>query len=158
MSAAVLLRRLVGVEALLVAAAVAVAAVLSSLPPPPQALAMIGGVSARTGPGPVFKVVNEHRYRLEFHVTPNRAAVPNHFAVRINRGGTPVRNADVTATLTMLDMEIPAQSYRLMESSPGLYEHSTGALVMAGHWGLSFAIAPQSAMSFTVLLLDRARG
>ena len=157
-SAAILLRRLVSVEVLLVAAAVAVAAVLSSLPPPPKALAAIGGASAHTGPGPVTKVVNEHGYRLEFHVTPNRAAVPNQFAVRIDRGATPVRSADVTATFTMLDMEMPAQSYKLSEASPGLYEHSAPALVMVGHWGLSFAIAPQGAAPFTVLLVDRANG
>jgi hypothetical protein len=29
---------------------------------------------------------------------------------------------------------------------------------MVGHWGLSFAIAPQSATPFTVLLVDRANG
>jgi copper transport protein len=158
LGAAILLRRLVSVEVLLVAAAVAVAAVLSSLPPPPKALAAIGGVSAHTGPGPVTKAVNEHGYRLEFHVTPNRAAVPNHFAVRIDRGATPVRGADVTATFTMLDMEMPAQTYKLSETSPGLYEHSAPALVMVGHWGLSFAIAPQGATPFTVLLVDRANG
>jgi copper transport protein len=157
-SAAILLRRLVSVEALLVAAAVAVAAVLSSLPPPPAALAAIGGASAHTGPGPVTRVVNEHGYRLEFHVTPNRAAVPNQFAVRIDRGTTPVPSADVTATFTMLDMEMPAQSYKLSEVSPGLYEHSAPALVMVGHWGLSFAIAPKGAAPFTVLLVDRANG
>jgi copper transport protein len=157
-SAAVLLRRLVSVEVLLVASAVAVAAVLSSLPPPPKALAAIGGANAHTGPGPVTKVVNEHGYRLEFHVTPNRAAVPNQFAVRIDRGTTPVRSADVTATFTMLDMEMPAQSYKLSEASPGLYEQSAPALVMVGHWGLSFAIAPQGATPFTVLFVDRANG
>jgi copper transport protein len=146
------------VEVLLVASAVAVAAVLSSLPPPPKALAAIGGANAHTGPGPVTKVVNEHGYRLEFHVTPNRAAVPNQFAVRIDRGTTPVRSADVTATFTMLDMEMPAQSYKLSEASPGLYEHSAPALVMVGHWGLSFAIAPQGATPFTVLFVDRANG
>ena len=156
--AAVLLRRLVSVEVLLVAAAVAVAAVLSSLPPPPAALAAIGGASAHTGPGPVTRVVNQHGYRLEFHITPNRAAVPNQFAVRIDRGTTPVPSADVTATFTMLDMEMPAQSYKLSEASPGLYQHSAPALVMVGHWGLSFAIAPQGAAPFTVLLLDRANG
>jgi copper transport protein len=158
LSAAVLLRKLVSVEVLLVASAVAVAAVLSSLPPPPKALAAIGGANAHTGPGPVTKVVNEHGYRLEFHVTPNRAAVPNQFAVRIDRGVAPVRRADVTATFTMLDMEMPAQSYKLSEASPGLYEHSAPALVMVGHWGLSFAIAPQGATPFTVLLVDRANG
>jgi copper transport protein len=157
-SAAVLLRRLVSVEVLLVAAAIAVAAVLSSLPPPPKALATIGGASAHIGPGPVTKVVNEHGYRLELHVTPNRAAVPNQFAVRVERGGSPVRSADVTATFTMLDMEMPAQTYKLSEVSPGLYDHSAPALVMVGHWGLSFTIAPRGGTPFTVLLVDRANG
>jgi copper transport protein len=158
MSAAVLLRRLVSVEVLLVAAAIAVAAVLSSLPPPPKALASIGAASAHTGPGPVRQVLNEHGYRLEFHVTPNRAAAPNEFAVRIDHGGRPVGGADVTATVTMLDMEMQQQSYKLSEASPGLYEHSAPALVMVGHWGLSFAIAPQGGTPFTVLLVDRANG
>jgi hypothetical protein len=102
--------------------------------------------------------VNEHGYRLEFHVTPNRAAVQNQFAVRIDRGTTPVQGADVTATFTMLDMEMPAQTYTLSQASPGLYEHSAPALVMVGHWGLSFAIAPKGGTPFTVLLVDRANG
>ena len=157
-SAAVLLRRLVSVEVLLVSSAIAVAAVLSSLPPPPKALASLGGVSAHTGPGPVTQVVNQHGYRLEFHVTPNRAAVPNAFAVRIDRGGRPVRGADVTERFTMLDMEMQQQSYKLSETSPGLYERSAPALVMVGHWGLSFAIAPPGGTPFTVLLVDRANG
>jgi copper transport protein len=157
-SAAILLRRLVSVEVLLVAAAVAVAAVLSSLPPPPKALASIGGASAHTGPGPVTQVLTQHGYRLEFHVTPNRAAVPNEFAVRIEQAGRPVSGADVTASFTMLDMEMQQQSYKLSEASPGLYEHSAPALVMVGHWGLSFAITPRSGAPFTVLLVDRANG
>jgi copper transport protein len=158
LSAAILLRRLVSVEVLLVAAAVAVAAVLSSLPPPPKALAALGGASAHTGPGPVTQVVTKNGYRLEFHVTPNRAAVPNEFAVRIDQAGRPVQGADVTASFTMLDMEMQQQSYKLSEASPGLYEHSAPALVMVGHWGLSFAIAPRTGAPFTVLLVDRANG
>jgi hypothetical protein len=55
-------------------------------------------------------------------------------------------------------MEMPAQSYKLSEASPGLYEHSAPALVMVGRWGLSFAIAPQGGTPFTVLLVDRANG
>jgi hypothetical protein len=78
--------------------------------------------------------------------------------VRIDRGGRPVRGADVTATVTMLDMEMQQQSYKLSEVSPGLYEHSAPALVMVGHWGLSFTIAPKGATPFTVLLVDRANG
>jgi copper transport protein len=157
-SAAVLLRRLVSVEVLLVAAAIAVAAVLSSLPPPPKALATIGGASAHTGPGPVTQVLNKNGYRLEFHVTPNRAAAPNEFAVRIERGGRPVTGANVIATVTMLEMEMQAQSYKLSETSPGLYAHSAPALVMVGHWGLSFAIARPGGTPFTVLLIDKADG
>jgi hypothetical protein len=102
--------------------------------------------------------VNEHGYRLEFQVLPNRAAVMNQFAVRIDHGGRPIRGAGLTATFTMLDMEMPAQTYKLAEVSPGLYAHSAPALVMVGHWGLSFSIAPQGAAPFTVLLVDRANG
>jgi copper transport protein len=158
-SAAALLRALVSTEVLLVASAIAVAAVLSSLAPPPKALASVGAASAHTGPGPVTQVVKSNGYQLEFHVTPNRAAVPNQFAVRITKNGRPVTGADVTATFTMLDMEMQSQSYRLSETSPGLYEHSAPALVMVGHWGLGFAITPPgSTTPFNVLLVDRANG
>ncbi len=156
--AARLLRRLVGVEAVLVAGAVFAAAILSSLPPPPRALASLGKPSAHTGPGPVASIVDEAGYRLELRVTPNKAAVSNDFAVRVTHGGAPVRGATVVATFTMLDMEMPTQSYRLAEASPGLYEHSAPALVMVGHWGLSFEIQPPGKQPFTVLLDDRANG
>ena len=91
-------------------------------------------------------------------MTPNRAAAENTFRARIERGGAPVRGADVLATFTMLDMEMPAQSYRLAETGAGIYERAAPALVMVGHWGLSFQIQPRGATSFTVLLLDRANG
>ena len=91
-------------------------------------------------------------------VTPNRAAVPNSFAVRITRGGQPVRGADVTATFAMLDMEMGTQEYRLAETAPGLYQHAAPALVMVGHWGLSFGVAPRGEKPFDVLLVDRANG
>jgi copper transport protein len=157
-SIASLLRGLVSVEVALVASAVAAAAVLSSLPPPPKALASEGSASAHTGPGPVTQVVSSHGYQLQFHVTPNKAAVPNDFAVRITRNSRPVPGADVTATFTMLDMEMQSQSYKLSEAAPGLYEHSAPALVMVGHWGLSFAITPAGGAPFTILLVDRANG
>jgi copper transport protein len=157
-TAVVLLRRLVAGEVVLLSGAVAAAAVLSSLPPPPKALADLGQVSAHTGPGPVTTAVERNGYRVELRVSPNRAAVPNDFAVQLTRDGTPVRGADVVATFTMLDMEMPAQSYRLSESKPGLYGHSAPALVMVGRWGLSFDIRPRGAQPFTVLFLDRANG
>jgi copper transport protein len=156
--AAALLRRLVAGEVLLVGSAVVAAAVLSSLAPPAKALAAASHATARVGPGPVTEVVNRNGYRLEFHVTPNRAAIPNDFVVRITRGGKPVRGAQVVTGFTMLDMEMGSQSYRLTESAPGLYERSAPALVMVGHWGLSFEVTPPGKEPFTVLLVDRTTG
>jgi copper transport protein len=156
--AAGLLGRLVSVEAILVAGAVFVAAILSSLAPPPKALAQEGGAVAHVGPGPVTRVVERNGYRLAFRITPNRAAVPTTIGVAISRGGKPVRGADVTATFTMLDMEMGQQAYQLAETRPGVYEHSGPALVMVGHWGVSFDIEPRGSQPFTVLLVDHATG
>jgi copper transport protein len=156
--AASLLRRLVAAEVLLVGSAVVAAAVLSSLPPPAKALATVGKASARVGPGPVTEVVKKNGYRLEFHVLPNRAAVPNTFSVRITRGGRPVGGLNVITSFTMLDMEMGEQTYQLQETAPGLYQRSTPALVMVGHWGLSFEVTPPGEEPFTVLLVDRASG
>jgi copper transport protein len=156
--AASLLRRLVSGEVLLVSGAVFAAAVLSSLPPPAKALATAGKASAHVGPGAVTEVVNKNGYRLEFRFQPNRAAVPNSFSVRIARGGEPVRGAEVTLTFAMLDMEMGTQAYVLRETSPGVYEHSAPALVMVGHWGLSFQVTPSGGRPFTVILVDKAGG
>jgi copper transport protein len=106
----------------------------------------------------VTSVVGANGYRIALHVLPNKAAVPNVFSVDITRGGKPVRNADVIGTFTMLDMEMPSQSYRLAETAPGVYVHSGPTLVMVGHWGLSFDIEPRGAQPFTVLFVDRANG
>ena len=156
--AAALLRRLVASEVLLVGGAVIAAAVLASLPPPAKALANVGQASAHVGPGPVTEVVNENGYRLEFHIAPNQAAAPNSFAVRISRQGRPVRMKSVIASFAMLDMEMGVQSYQLTERSPGLYERVTPALVMVGHWGLTFEFTPPLQQPFTVQLVDRATG
>ena len=156
--AARLLRGLVGGEAVLVGSAVFAAAVLSSLPPPAKALASLGTPAARTGPGPVTSVVDQNGYRLEFHVDPNRVGVANDFAVRILRGGRPVDRVGVTATFTMLDMDMPALSYTLPEHGRGLYERTEPALVMVGHWGLRFDFEPPHGAPFTVVIVDRANG
>ena len=156
--AARVLRRLVACEALLVAGAVFAAAVLSSLPPPSKALAAVGGASAHVGPGAVTKVVQKNGYTIAFGVAPNKAAVPNTFSVRITQNGKPVRGADVVASFLMLDMEMGTQAYRLSETAPGLYEHAAPALVMVGHWGLSYDITPPGGELFNVLLVDKANG
>jgi len=156
--AAALLRRLVSGEVLLVVGAVVAASVLSSLPPPAKALAKVGGASAHVGPGAVAEVVNKDGYRVELRVSPNRAAVPNSFSLKVTQGGKPVTGAEVVLGATMLDMEMGEQSFVLNETSPGVYSHSAPALVMVGHWGLSFQVTPSGKAPFTVLLVDRADG
>ncbi|MGH2934281.1 MAG: copper resistance protein CopC [Gaiellaceae bacterium] len=153
------LRRLVAGEVLLVAGAVFAAAVLSSLPPPAKALASLGSPDAHAGPGPVTSVVERNGYRLEFHVQPNKVAVSNDFAVRVLRGGHAVHGLGVTATFTMLDMEMPNLSYSLPEQgATGLYERSAPALVMVGRWALRFDVQPPHGAPFSVLIVDRANG
>jgi copper transport protein len=156
--AAVLLRRLVTGEVLFVFGALFAAGVLSSLAPPSKALAQLGHVNARVGPGPVTEVVERNGYRLAFRIDPNRAALPNSFAVRITRGGKPVSGAGVVARFAMLDMTMAELAYRLPERSPGTFSRSAPALVMVGHWGLTFEVTPPHGQPFDVLLVDHATG
>jgi copper transport protein len=156
--AARLLRQLVAGETVLVAVAVFAAAVLSSLAPPSKALASVGGASAHVGPGPVRRTVTKNGYTFAFDVSPNKAAVPNTFGVRVTRQGKPVTGADIVTTFEMLDMEMGNQAFRLQEASPGVYTHAAPALVMVGHWGLLFDVAPKGRTPFSVLLVDKANG
>jgi copper transport protein len=156
--AARLLRRLVTVEVVLVAGAVFAAALLSSLAPPPPAFAEEGKATAKVGPGRVAATVHQSGYTLKVLVDPNRAVGPNTFAVEITRNGQPVRGAGVTLQFAMLDMQMPNQEYQLAESAPGIYTRKAPALVMVGHWGLSFTVTPEGAPPFTALIVDHATG
>jgi copper transport protein len=155
---AALLRRLISVEALLITAAVFAAATLSSLAPPAAALAQEGSALAKVGPGPVAETVHKAGYALRVLVQPNKAVAANSFSVQITKGGAPVRDANVTLTFLMLDMEMGQQEYQLKETKPGVYSHAAPALVMVGHWGLSFDITPKSGLPFTALVVDHATG
>jgi copper transport protein len=153
------LRRLVGGEQLLVVGAVFAAGVMSSVAPPPKSLAQEGRAEATVGPGPVQRTLDKNGYRLQFGVSPNRAAVPNAFSVKITKAGKPVTGASVVAKFIMLDMEMGQQAYTLKEQAPAVYgKRSLPALVMVGHWGLDFSVAPPGAKPFEVLLLDKAQG
>jgi copper transport protein len=158
-AAARLLRGLVLGEGVLVAAAIFAAAVLSSLPPPSKALAEVGGASAHVGPGAVTRTVMKDGYRFDVRVTPNKAAVPNAFEVRVTRNGKPVTGGAVFLTFAMLDMEMGTQEYRLTETAPGIYSHAAPALVMVGHWALGFQVTPPGASGpVNVLVVDTAHG
>jgi copper transport protein len=106
----------------------------------------------------VARTVNRAGYRLELLVSPNRAAAPDSFALRITKGGQPVRGAEVTLTFAMTTMEMPNQEYQLREIRPGLYSRAAPALVMVGLWGLTFQITPRDGPPFSALILDQANG
>ncbi len=116
---------------------------LTSLAPPSPYLASVGSALAKVGPGKVAASVKQDGYTLKVLVDPNKAVAPNTFALQISKNGKPVTGADVTVTFEMLDMAMGAQEYQLTEISPGIYSRLTPALVMVGHWGLSFAVTPE---------------
>jgi copper transport protein len=156
--AAGLLRTLISGEVVVVAGAVFVAAVLSSLAPPPPAFALENSAIAKVGPGRVAQTVARSGYELQVLVSPNKAAAPDSFALRITKGGAPVRGASVTLTFNHLEMQMPQQEYQLTETRPGVYSRAAPALVMVGKWGLSFQITPKNSPPFTALIVDQANG
>lgn len=157
-SAARLLRGLISGEAVVVLGVVFVAALLSSLAPPPPAFALTNSALAQVGPGTVARTVQRNGYTLEVLVSPNKAAAPDRFALRITRNGAPVRGANVTVTFNHTEMEMPQQQYQLAEVSPGLYARSAPALVMVGRWALNFQVTPPAGAPFNALILDQANG
>jgi copper transport protein len=153
-----LLRELIRGEALLVGGAVFVAAILSSVTPPPPSFALQNSALARVGPGRLAEMVQRAGYKLQVLVSPNRAAAPDSFALRITKNGRPVRGATVTLTFNHLEMQMPQQEYQLTERQPGIYSRAAPALVMVGKWGLAFQAAPPGAPPFTALIVDQANG
>jgi copper transport protein len=156
--AARLLRGLISGEVVVVIGIVFAAAVLSSLAPPPPAFALENSALAKVGPGRVVETINHAGYTLQVLVSPNKAAAPDSFALRITKGGQPVRGADVTLLFNHLEMQMPTQEYQLTETAPGVYSHAAPALVMVGRWGLTFQVTPKHGLPFTALIVDQANG
>jgi copper transport protein len=156
--AARLLRGLVSGEVAVVIAIVFAAAVLSSLAPPPPAFALENSALAKVGPGRVVQTITHAGYQLQVLVSPNKAAAPDSFALRITKGGQPVRGANVTLLFNHLEMQMPTQEYQLSETAPGVYSRAAPALVMVGRWGLTFQVTPQNGPPFTALIVDQANG
>ena len=156
--AATLLRRLVTGEVVIVVGIIFAASILTSVPPPAKALADVGTVNAQVGPGAVSQVVTHGPYRVAVGIAPNRVALSNDFRLSITRDGKPVTGASVVAGFAMLDMEMGQQSYVLPERQPGVYVRAAPALVMVGHWGLTFDITPRGEEPFRVTFIDKAEG
>ncbi len=110
------------------------------------------------GPGRVAQTVTQAGYRLTVPVSPNKAAAPDSFALRITRNGRPLRHADVTLTFNHTEMEMPQQEYQLTETRPGVYSRSAPALIMVGPWSLAFQITPPGGRPFQATVLDEADG
>ena len=110
------------------------------------------------GPGKVATTVHQNGYTLQVLVAPNKAVATNAFALKLTKNGKPVEGADVTLEFTMLDMEMANQEYQLTEIKPGVYSHPAPALVMVGHWGLSFNVNPKNGEPFTAFIVDHATG
>jgi copper transport protein len=156
--AARLLRGLVSGELVIVVGVVFAAAVLSSLAPPPSAFALENSAIAKVGPGRVAETVRHAGYVLQVLVSPNKAAASDSFALRITKGGQPVRGANVTLLFNHLEMQMPTQEYQLTETQPGVYSRAAAALVMVGPWGLTFQVTPKHGLPFTALIVDQADG
>ena len=156
--AARLLRGLITGEVVVVIGIVFAAAVLSSLAPPPPAFALENSALAKVGPGRVVQTINHAGYTLQVLVSPNKAAAPDSFALRITKGGQPVRGANVTLLFNHLEMQMPTQEYQLSETEPGVYSRAAPALVMVGRWGLTFQVTPKHGLPFTALIVDQANG
>jgi len=108
--------------------------------------------------GRVAQTVHRAGYVLQVLVSPNKAVAPDSFALRITKGGQPVRGANVTLTFNHTEMQMPQQEYQLTETGPGVYSRAAPALVMVGKWALDFQITPKSGLPFTALILDQADG
>jgi copper transport protein len=106
----------------------------------------------------VVQTIDHAGYTLQVLVSPNKAAAPDSFALRITKGGQPVRGAGVTLLFNHLEMQMPTQEYQLTETQPGVYSRAASALVMVGRWGLTFQVTPKNGPPFTALVVDQANG
>ena len=104
------------------------------------------------------ETVEPRRLQPRISITPNRAASPSQFSVTITRGGQPVTGATVIAHFAMLDIEDGTAGIHAHRESARHLQQVGAALVMAGHWGLSFDVEPTGAAAFTVILVDKAEG
>ena len=91
-------------------------------------------------------------------VAPTKFGTNTFLATVKDKNGKPVEGASVLLQTTMLDMEMGQQAYALKETAPGVYSHSAPALVMVGHWALTFEVQPPGGQTFDVLLVDKANG
>jgi hypothetical protein len=140
-----------GIGALAVAAAAVV-------PLQPDArVARAADVPRRVGPGPVLASFPRGVQLVRLRIAPNRASSANTISLELRRGGAHLRGARVTMSFTMTGMAMAAQTFPLLETTPGVYSFTGRALVMGGTWGIVFAVTPHGGRRTTLSVLDTLR-
>ena len=102
--------------------------------------------------------VHQDGYTLQVLVSPNKAVAPNSFALKLTKNGVPVRGADVTLGFTSSTCRWPTRNTSSPRRRPASTPHPAPALVMVGHWALSFNVTPKNGPPFTALVVDHATG
>ena len=99
-------------------------------------------------------------YKLQVLVSPNKAAAPDDFALRITRRAAR-RSAAPTVTLAFnhLQMEMPQQTYALREVAPGRVPPQRARADHGRARGAWPSRSPRpGAPPFTALIVDQADG
>ncbi len=112
----------------------------------------------QVGPGPVRLVLPEGRYRVALHLTPNHALHTGTISVAVRDGGQKVRQAEVSMTVRMLDMNMGSFTLGLHEAAAGTYTRTFPVVGMAGRWQIRLSILPKGGNAFAVTLADRMLG
>ena len=126
-------------------------------PPPSKTSRRKGRRPQRSVPGKVARRAPGRVY-AETARRSEQSGRTEHLRTADHRNGRPVTGADVTVTFAMLDMTMGTQEYQMTETAPGRTHARHPALVMVGHWGLSFTVTPKGGEPFTVLVVDHAAG
>jgi hypothetical protein len=123
----------------------------------------VGAASAEAplvvGPESVRTTLSQAGLRLELRVSPNRAAIPSTFVVKVRDGLDPVRKARVTARVTMPKMAMPPVNLTLREVTPGVYSaNAPAAFTMVGTYELAYRVTATGHRPVTATLVDHVRG
>jgi hypothetical protein len=111
------------------------------------------------GPAPVALVLAQAGVRLELRVSPNRAALPSTFVVRLRDADGPLRRATVSVSVSMPKMPMPPVNLRLREVTAGAYSTAApAAFTMVGRYELAYRVTAPGHRPFTVTLVDHVRG
>jgi len=110
------------------------------------ALGLVPSASAAVGPGPVTARLDAGPYRLQLHVTPNRAQRTGVVTVALFLGGRPVDGARVSLTVTMLDMNMGSFALVLPQTRSGVYGRTFPVVGMGGRWDLRLDVAGASSV------------